>query len=220
MNSLSRRMLLAQAGAVGLGCLPRMSWAAPIALNPINFTAYRNGSRFGYHNVSFEEMEQRLIVEIEIVFDYKLAFIPLYRYRHRNREVWVEDLLVEIATETDDNGTAYRVSGKADDKRFLVDGSGGALELAATVAPTSYWNEETVKRGEWLDTQNGELVRSKVTPLGADQRVVAGKPIEATAYALEGDITCTLWYHQGRWVGLRFIASDDSIIEYTIESAA
>ena len=220
MTSLSRRMLLAQIGSIGLSCLPWASQAASTTLDPIQFTAYRDGSLFGYHKVSFEEMGERLIVEIEIVFDYKLAFIPLYRYRHQNREVWVDGRLVEIATETDDNGTAYRVSGSANDDRFLVDGSSGALDLTNTIKPTSYWNEESLGLGEWLDTQHGKLVRSKVTPLGVDQRLVAGKSVDAAAYALEGDITCTLWYHEGRWVGLRFVASDESIIEYTIEQPA
>ena len=186
---------------------------------PINFTAFRNGSRFGYHNVSFVENEGRLRVDIEISFDYKLAFIPLYRYRHRNREIWADGRLIEIATETDDNGTDYRVEGRAENDRLLVDGSAGKLDLPGNTVPTSYWNEDAVKRGAWLDTQNGKLVRSNVTPKEAAPFSVEGEPVEARAYELEGDITCTLWYHQNRWVGLRFIASDESVIEYTIEPA-
>lgn len=198
-------------------CLPWASLAATPRLDPIKFTAYRNDSRFGFHTVSFERVDGQLIVSIEISFDYKLAFIPLYRYRHRNREVWLDDQLIEIETETDDNGTEYRVSGKAVDDGFQVKGSSGDFTATAAVQPTSYWRESSLEPAEWLDTQNGNIVRSTLSSTPDQAFPVNGEPVEATAYALEGDITCTLWYHEGRWVGLRFIASDDSVIDYRIE---
>lgn len=217
MISLSRRHLLMQAGLASFSLLPWRSPVAMAALDNINFTAYRNGSWFGSHNVTFEENEGKLNIDIEISFDYKLAFLSLYRYRHRNREVWADDRLIEIKTETDDNGTAFEVVGRAQDDRLMIDGSGGKLNLAGDTAPTSYWNEATVERGKWLDTQNGKLVQSKVTAKGPEPILVNGKTVEANAYMLEGDITCTLWYRERRWVGLKFIASDDSVIDYTIE---
>ncbi|MGI9451735.1 MAG: DUF6134 family protein, partial [Geminicoccaceae bacterium] len=134
-------------------------------------------------------------------------------------EVWQDGRLLALDTETDDNGTPYRVQARADSSGLLVDGSSGKLQLPANIASTSYWNEATIGRAEWLDTQAGKLVRSKVT-IGAPEPVMAsGKLVEAKPYQLEGDITCTLWYHEGRWVKLRFVASDDSVIEYAIEPA-
>lgn len=217
MTSISRRQFLLYTGSASLSLLP---WGASMATAPqapLAFTAYRNGDWFGHHKVAYGEKDGQLIVDIEISFDYKLAFIPLYRYRHRNRETWADGKLIEIASETDDNGTAYRVIGQASGDRLLIDGSGGKLDLPGDTAPTSYWNEETIERGEWLDTQNGKLVRSEVTPKETDPVLVGGVPIKANAYDLKGDINCTLWYHEQRWVALRFIASDDSVIDYRIE---
>lgn len=182
------------------------------------FTAYRNGSWFGAHKVTFAgERDTRLAVEIEIAFDYKLAFVPLYRYRHRNREIWQDGRLIELDTETDDNGTPFRVQAKASGDRIQVDGSGGKLDLPGSTYTTSYWNEATIERGEWLDTQSGELVRSKASVGEPEPVFVAGKQVDARPYQLEGDITCTLWFQDGRWVKLRFIASDELVIDYMIE---
>lgn len=219
MASISRRHFALCAGSASLGFQPwRLAMSAAAASEDmIDFTAYRNGDWFGHHRLEFNEQDGKLTVDIEIDFLFKIAFIPLYHYRHRNREIWADGRLIEITTETDDNGTPYKVAGKAEGDRLLIDGSDGKLELPGDTASTSYWNEKTIERGEWLDTQKGNLVRSKVTPQETDTVLVRGTPVKATAYVLEGDITCTLWYYEQRWVGLRFIASDESVIDYTIE---
>jgi hypothetical protein len=36
----------------------------------------------------------------------------------------------------------------------------------------------------------------------------------AKRYELTGDIDCNIWYRDGRWVKLRFQASDGSTIDY------
>lgn len=215
----SRRDFLVQAGLIGVGLLPFSAPLRAATTAPLTFTAYRNGSRFGFHQVTFAESGPRLEVEIEIAFDYKLAFIPLYRYRHRNREVWEDGRLITLDSETDDNGTPFRVQARADGGRLAVDGIGGKLDLPADTASTSYWNEATIERGEWLDTQNGKLVRSKVTVGAPEPVMVRGEQVEAKPYQLDGDITCTLWYREERWVQLRFIASDGSVIDYTTQPA-
>ncbi len=215
--TMTRRRLVERAGLAGLTCLPWPSLAAETVPDPIRFTAYRNGSRFGTHTIAFERLDQDLIATVEIAFDYKLAFIPLYRYRHRNREVWRDDRLIRIETETDDNGTDYQLSGLADGDVFRVDGSGGTFETSAAIQPTSYWRESSIDGGEWLDTQRGKIVRSAVTTETGTGAGVDGIPEDATLYSLQGDITCLLWYREGRWSGLRFTAPDDSEIEYRID---
>ena len=213
----SRRDLLLHAGLLGLSMLPLRSAFGATTPSPITFTAFRNGSLFGSHNLTFTNDGPRLIVDIEIAFDYKLAFIPLYRYRHQNREVWQDGRLIALSSETDDNGTAHKVSVTAERDQLIVDGSDGRLTLPADTPSTSYWNEATIERGEWLDTQRGKLVRSKVTPGKPEPLTIGDKNIEARPYQLDGDITCTLWYRDGVWVKLRFIASDDSVIDYALE---
>lgn len=218
MILLARRQMLWQASAIC--CLGPATWRSVLAAVPeedIDFAVYRNGDWFGHHKLSFNQGNDRLTVDIEIAFDYKLGFIPLYRYRHRNREVWADGKLIEIDTETDDNGTLYEVLGRSDGERLRIEGADGKLDLPGDTLPSSYWHEATVERETWLDTQHGRLLRSNVTRKPNEQIMVKDDTVQASAYELEGDLTCTLWYHENHWVGLRFLAPDDSVIDYRIE---
>jgi hypothetical protein len=70
----------------------------------LHFVALRDGSRIGRHKVDFQQQGDRLLVDIEIQFEVTFAVIPLFRYRHRDREVWQGDRLVELDARTDDGG--------------------------------------------------------------------------------------------------------------------
>lgn len=220
----SRRLFLSKARLFGLAALPwpviaSASESASGKGSPTVFTAYRNGSRLGFHRIDFSRDGDRLIADIEIAFDVKLAFIPVYRYRHRNREVWQADQLISLETETDDNGTDHKVTAFRKEGRLFVDGSEGRLDLSGDTQTTSYWNEASIERGQWIDTQSGKLVRSAVTKKPPEPVLVEGRNLEAARYDLDGDITCSLWYADGRWVKLHFVTEDDSEIEYTIDAA-
>jgi hypothetical protein len=217
----SRRHFLHHAGVMGLSALAwpviaedAIGWQGTDA--PLMFTAYRNGSFLGTHKIDFSRSEERLVVDIEITFDVKLAFIPLYSYRHWNREIWAGGELLAMETRTNDNGTAFNVKAKQVDDRLVVNGSGGKLDLPVDTLTTSYWSEEAVTAGEWLDTQAGNLVRSIVTKRQPEPVMVEGKAVQAVPYDLEGDITCRLWYADGRWVKLAFAGEDGSMIDYAL----
>jgi hypothetical protein len=181
------------------------------------FAAYRNGSPLGHHRIDFTEADGRLVVDIEIVFDVKLVVIPVYRYRHSNREVWEDGRLIALDSATDDNGEAYLVKAVRAGDRLLVDGKEGRLDLPGDTPTTSYWNEAGIGRGAWIDTQSGRLARSTVTPSPPEPVLVAGRQLLARRYDLEGDISCSLWYAAGRWVGLLFVGEDGSEITYAVE---
>ncbi|MGI9501349.1 MAG: DUF6134 family protein, partial [Geminicoccaceae bacterium] len=87
MPVLNRRSLIAGTLAAGSGlACPPLSWASG---NGLFFEARRNGDPIGHHAVSFTEDSERLIGDVEISLTVTFAFIPVYRYRHQNREVWV-----------------------------------------------------------------------------------------------------------------------------------
>jgi acyl-CoA synthetase (AMP-forming)/AMP-acid ligase II len=181
---------------------------------PVRFRALRNGNPIGTHTLSFTEDGGRLIVDIEIKFAVKFAFITLYSYHHTNRETWQDGRLVAIETRTDDDGDEFRVSGRAVGNTLEIDGSSGKLTLPGDTVPSSYWNEAMATRGEWLDTQAGKLARSTVKQQPDETVEVAGQGVQAKRYALVGDITCDLWFHDGEWVKLLFTGEDGSVIDY------
>jgi hypothetical protein len=182
--------------------------------DPIRFRALRNGSPIGTHKLTFLRDGDHLSVDIEIRFAVKIAFFTLYSYHHTNLETWREGRLVAIETRTDENGDTFRVSGRAVGDRLEIDGSSGRLSLPGDTVPSSYWNEAMATRGEWLDTQAGKLARSSVKELPQEVVDIGRQQVPARRYALVGDITCDLWYHQGEWVKLLFLGEDGSVIDY------
>jgi len=212
--STTRRDALAGIGASAI--VNFLPFGAARAMRPeaLSFVVYRDGSEIGGHEVRFTQQGERLQVDIEIRFDVTFAFIPLYRYRHRNRELWQGDRLVELEAQTDDDGTEHWVRAEMQGDRMIVTSSTGRLDVPRDITSTSYWNEATLQHGAWLDTQSGRLVRSKVEANPPEQVRTSGQHVMAKHYVLTGDIDCELWYHQGRWVKLRFQASDGSTIDY------
>lgn len=212
---LSRRSMV-----LGLAALAAVRPVAPAAaaLRPpakdIAFQALRNGTPIGTHKLRFSGDGERLTVDIEIAFSVKFAFFTLYSYHHTNRETWQGGRLVAIETRTDDNGDRFRVSGRAVGDQLEIDGSSGRLTLPGDTVPSSYWNEAMATRGAWLDTQAGRLARSAVKPQPEEMVRVGRAEVPARRYALVGDITCDLWYHDGEWVKLLFVGEDGSAIDY------
>jgi hypothetical protein len=91
--ALGRRSLLLGA-AIGILAWPG---SARAAREDLYFEAHRDGDPIGHHAVRFSEHAARLIVDIEIRLTRTFAFIPVYRYRHQNREVWADDTVRQSA---------------------------------------------------------------------------------------------------------------------------
>lgn len=214
---LTRRDLLIGGTSLATALMPSNAASMTPLNDQLYFTAFRNGSRLGHHRLTLSADGDLQIVEIEIVFDLSFTIIPLYRYRHHNREVWQNNRLVELVAKTDDDGEAYEVRAAARGDRLLVEGSGGRLDLPGKTMSTSYWNEAIGRRGVWLDTQSGKLVTSKVEARPVERVRAAGSIVEAKPYILTGDIACKLWYRDGTWVKLNFVGADGSIIDYELD---
>ena len=186
--------------------------AARAPAGDIAFSVYRDGSPLGRHEVRFRRDGGDLHVNIEIELEVKLAFLTLFRYSHRNHEIWRDGRLVSLETRTDDDGTAYRVSGRATGEGFLVEGAEGRLLLPAAVIPTSYWNPATLAQTALLDTQKGRLREVAVREIGPETIDAGGQGAPATRYRMTGDLELDLWYSpQGEWMRIAFEAKGATV---------
>ncbi|MGE0723280.1 MAG: DUF6134 family protein [Alphaproteobacteria bacterium] len=146
----------------------------------------RDGRPIGTHRIDLvrDGDEVRVTVAIDLVV--RIALVPVYRYTHRNREVWRAGRLQSIDAATDDDGRSQFVRGRAVGDGFQVEASAGSLTVPADVIPTSYWRRETVARDRLLDTQSGRLLQV------AAAREPAGDG--TVRYRLTGDLRVNLWY--------------------------
>ncbi|MGF1474248.1 MAG: DUF6134 family protein [Geminicoccaceae bacterium] len=209
----------ASVGLATLALSPTIARATADEDSDILFDVLRNGDKIGTHRLSFSEQGDEITVSIAIDLEVKFAFFTVYSYRHRNTERWRGNRLVALDSRTNDNGTDHEVRARATGEGLEVTGNDGRLVLPADTISTSYWQERTMERTSWLDTQRGKLISSKVAVVGTNEvQTVAAGPIQAKKYSLVGDLTCELWYSRGRWVKLNFEASDGSAIEYRLMS--
>jgi len=215
-----RGLLLSGLLVVGLGVT---GWASAAFIPPdgrIDFDVVRNSdSPLGHHRLRFTREGGQVVMEKEIRFQVKLAFITAFRYEHENREVWEEGRLVSLDTRTHDDGKEHWVRGRATPDGFAVDSSRGSLLAPADVVTTSYWNIGLIRATRLLDTQRGVLMDVRVEPLGVEPIQAGGQVVEARHFRIHiltntpgATDTIDIWYDDNdQWVKLAFDAKDQAI---------
>ena len=177
-----RLLYLAAAALAGM--------AGPAAAEVVDtrFTVLRDGTAIGTHRIQVERTGNETRVAVDIDLQVKLAFITVYRYAHRNREVWRDGRLLSIDSRTDDDGKAEFVRGRASGGAFEVRSTAGDYTVPADVVPTSYWRRSTVEQGRLLDSQKGRLLDVRIEPAGTEASGAV------TRYRMRGDLDLDLWY--------------------------
>ena len=179
----------------------------------IPFTVYRGGSRIGHHHTRFSEQGAVLRVDIEIRLTVRFAGIPVFRYTHDSVERWRDGRLIEISSDTDDDGRIYRLRGRAENGVFRVsDGRDGPWEAPPDIIPTSYWHKGVTRNERLLHTQYGAPFELSTQLLGRDTIEAAGTTIEADRYRLSASLIVDAWYNLAdQWVKLSFSARGSEI---------
>ena len=219
---IGRRELIVGAGAF-LCARPLLAEAAPkpslLSTPPgksLGFDVRRKGSKIGEHLLTFDQDGDNLTVHVAVELKVGLGPIVLFRYKHNATEVWKNGQLASIDTVTNDDGTPNKVSGRATPTGFMVEGTKAKLYTAPPDAlPATHWNRKQLD-GPWINTQDGRLLRPKITPMGPDMIPVAsGAKIQADHFALTGDAILETYYDStSNWAGLNFKAGDGSLILY------
>ncbi len=181
------------------------------------FNVLREGDAIGHHSIDFTRRGDDLIVDVNIDLEVKFAFITVYRYTHRNQEIWRDGKLQSINTQTDDDGTKHWVKGQATDQGFALSSDSGNALLPSDVLPSSYWHPETPKAEALLNTQTGELAQIDVAASAtkSDLPMPWGSQA-ARSFEVSGDVDLNLWYNdQGCLLKMNFAApGDGSLIDY------
>lgn len=182
------------------------------------FRVYLDDKEIGYHAFELSEVDDRRRLEIEASFEYRLLFLKLYEYSHRNTEIWSGDCLSRIESTTDANGNPLRVSGEIADDRFVLEGAVGRRELPACVMTFAYWNPDFLRERRLLDPQTGELLDVDVSEPERVEIEVRGEMRPAWRYRLEAEnLDIDLWYSEQReWLALEAAAAGGRKLRYEL----
>ncbi|TQV75852.1 DUF6134 family protein [Denitrobaculum tricleocarpae] len=181
------------------------------------FSVLREGDAIGNHSIDFTRRGEDLVVDVSIDLEVKFAFITVYRYTHRNQEIWRDGQLYSIKTKTDDDGTEHWVKGRASAEGFVVESDSGNAVLPSDVIPSSYWHPDTPKAETLLNTQTGELAQINVAAAASKSYVPMPWGQEAArSFEISGDVDLNLWYDdKGCLLKMNFAApGDGSQIDY------
>ena len=171
------------------------------------FNILRNGNNFGQHRLFFEkEQDGTTFVDVEIEMKFSLGPINLFRYEHRNSEMWQGDKIVALDSETYDDGDQYQVQAEWNKEGVDIIAQQNQYNAPASIYSTNYWNPVILKADQLLNSQKGILEDINVTSLGTELFNVQGQDIEARKYQIEASIPIDIWYDlkTDQWVGLAF----------------
>ena len=216
MRTLPRLCLTA-----ALGLLAAAPAAATTdASQALVFQALLDGDPIGVHEFRIREQDSGRVVESRAKFDVSVLFVTVFRYRHRNTEVWQDGCLQRLDSETDSNGTTYDVDVRSqpdgyrvvteDDSRFYP------LECLMSFA---YWDRRFLERDRLLNAQTGELIDVRIESLGTTELdwPGVGEPVEGFHIVSEpDDVDIKVYYRQGdgRWTGLESVLESGRVMRY------
>jgi hypothetical protein len=188
------------------------------AVRTWRFDVSLDGRRIGEHSFVAAERDGVVEIESQARFTVNLLFVPVYRYEHRNREVWRDGCLARIDARTLDNGEELRVRGELAAEGFSIQGPDGAATLPGCIKTFAYWDPRFLAEERLLNAQTGEYETVRAQDRGTDTLLVAGRAREAHRHTLEAaGFQIDLWYSpQGEWLGLESRTPEGRRLRYDL----
>ncbi len=183
------------------------------------FTVYLDDDEIGNQSFRVSSDGKRTQVDIEASFDVSYLYIPFYKYRHTNSEIWEGDCLKEIRARTDDNGESFFVKGNSQNGQFTWQTHNGETSVKGCVKTYAYWNPKWFQSERLLNSQTGELKPVKVSKVGEDTIPVRGTPTKTEHRRIVSDkFVIDLWYTKmGEWVSLHSTTKNGKTLRYLIK---
>lgn len=176
----------------------------------------------GAHTFSIRSEAGRRVVDSRADFDVRFAFVPVYSYEHRNREVWEDGCLRTMESRTDDNGREFRVRVENTAEGLRVASGDEVRQLEGCVKSFAYWDPSFLDEERLLNAQDGRYLEVDVRDEGTVALDLGERRVRVRQYRLvsaEGLDIC-VWYDadSGRWVALQS-RRDGRLIRYVPREA-
>ena len=176
-------------------CMGLATQAQGLTNKTYDFKVFLDDEEIGSQSFKVSTDGTRTQVDIEASFDVTYLYIPFYKYRHSNSEIWEGNCLKEIRSKTDDNGESFFVQGHGDNGQFQVQTKDGEASLKGCVKTYAYWNPDWFQSDRLLNSQTGELQPVKVSKVGEATISIRGTPTKAEHRRIVNEeFIIDLWY--------------------------
>ncbi len=184
------------------------------------YSIWYNDKRIGEHEFVIARSQEETRVRSEARMDFRVLFVPVYRYRHVANEHWKDGCLTNLTAETDDNGTLYEVTASVSPAGLSINqgASNDGLQTLSVDCPASfaYWDLNLLQRESLLNAQTGALETAALVRQGSED--VGGSQSERYVLQAKGLSPIHLWYREDdqRWLKLE-TSRDGGTLTYRFE---
>jgi len=186
----------------------------------INFQVQLNDKDIGFHEFNV----QNDTISNKAQFDVKLWFIPAYKYRHTATEVYKDNCLIQLESETQDGADFFELSSLADSAFFKIKVNDKDYNHPACSQTFRYWDLQFTEQNLAINPQDGEIFKLSFSK-DVDEEVktktntfLANKYILRATNDQDEKFHIELWYEQNskKWIKLKSYLKDDNVITYIL----
>jgi hypothetical protein len=152
----------------------------------LNFRVFMSGQDIGRKTVHFKRDGELLRVDTHIEMVARFAFIPVYRYEHRNQETWRGDDLEALDAWTNDDGKQSEVKVRTEGDMLRMIAGARSLRLPRDARPSNYWHQLLISTKTGINNQLGEAIALETTAIGSETLMVRGAPVKTQRFKLLG----------------------------------
>ncbi len=129
---------------------------------------------------------------------HKVVFVT-YTYSYGGTEVWNNGRLLSLESKSDDDGTKYSVTAKANGNELQITANGAVHNTRWDLWTTTYWKlpPQQFRNAAvpLLDADTGKELAGQLQFIGNQQLTVLGQPMNCAHWRLTGgDLKVELWY--------------------------
>jgi len=173
----------------------------------------RQGDAIGEQRINFEHQGDNLAVTIDAKIDVKVLGLSLYGFDQHVEETWSKGQLIGVSSTADDDGTPKKVEMTLQGNQLTGQFNGKSRSAPLGIFPNSFWNEDSVKQHQILDTSKGKVRQVTISDKGKTSLTLPYGAVSAHHYSIDGDMKRELWYDdKGVLVAGELIARDGSTI--------
>ena len=203
---------------VGIGYSCAVGASTVESVQELKFRVQLDGTDIGHHTFTLFDTGTEQRVESEAYFKARVLMLLKYEYEHTNTEVWRDDCLVGISSETRTNGKETSLEGYQADDAFVVSTDDDAERLPQCVKSFAYWDQQILSEERLVNQQTGRYQRIEVSPMGTEMLQVRGEEVPSTRYRLTGEkIDLSIWYSEaGEWLQLESKVRGGRVLRYKL----
>jgi hypothetical protein len=186
----------------------------------INFKVQLNDKDIGFHEFNV----QNDTISNKAQFDVKLWFIPAYKYRHTATEVYKDNCLIQLESETQDGADFFELSSLADSAFFKIKVNDKDYNHPACSQTFRYWDIQFTEQNLAINPQDGEIFKLSFSKDVDEEVKTKTNTFLANKFTLHAindqdeKFHIELWYEQNskKWIKLKSHLKDDNVITYIL----